>query len=183
VGGCDERVHAVRLKDGVAVTNLASGSYVAASPAVRDGLAYVGHYQGEVLALDLAKGLIRWRFAADGAPAFFASVAVTSTRVLAASRAGVVYCLSRDTGREIWRFQAQDEIDSSPVVARDRVLFGSRDGRLTMLRYDTGELLWSYLVGSPITAAVAVVDGWIVVGAADGVLYAFGEEKKKGGTK
>jgi outer membrane protein assembly factor BamB len=170
-------VHAVRLKDGAAIATLAADSYVAASPAVRDGVVYVGHYQGEVLALDLATGRSRWRFAAEGSPAFFASVAVTSTRVLAASRAGVLHCLARDTGREIWRFQAGDEIDSSPVVARDRVLFGSRDGRLTMLRYDTGELLWSYLVGSSITAAVAVVDGWIVVGAADGVLYAFGDGK------
>ncbi len=177
VGGCDEQVHVVRLKDGTAVAKIAAGSYVAASPAVRGDQAYVGHYTGEVIALDLTAGTVRWRFAAAGAPAFFASVAATATRIVAASRSGVVHGISRNEGKEIWTFQAQGDIDSSPVITRDCVLFGSQDGRITMLRFTTGESLWSYLLGSPISATVAVVDGWIVAGAHDGVLYAFGEAK------
>ncbi|MCF7837363.1 MAG: DUF1016 N-terminal domain-containing protein [Candidatus Marinimicrobia bacterium] len=175
IGGCDEYVHVVRLTDGGLVSMIAAGSYVAASPALRDGQAYVGHYSGEVLGIDLAAGEVRWRFAAEGQPAFFASLAVTTTRVLAGGRHGILHCLARDTGQEIWQFQAQGDIDSSPVVARDRVLFGAGDGRLTMLRFTDGERLWSYLVGSPVTAGVAVVDGWLIAGATDGVIYAFGE--------
>ncbi len=175
IGGCDEYVHSVRLADGGGANLIAAGSYVAASPAVRDGHAYVGHYNGEVLGIDLAAGEVRWRFVAEGNPAFFASLATTSTRVLAGGRHGILHCLARDTGKEIWQFQAQGDIDSSPVVARDRVLFGSRDGRITMLRFTDGERLWSYLVGSALTAGVAVVDGWLIAGATDGVIYAFGE--------
>jgi outer membrane protein assembly factor BamB len=175
VGGCDETVHVVRLADGSGASLIPAGSYVAASPSMRDGHAYVGHFNGEVLGIDLSAGEVRWRFVAEGQPAFFASLATTSTRVLAGGRHGILHCLARETGKEIWQFQAQGDIDSSPVVARDRVLFGSQDGRVTMLQFTDGECLWSYLVGSPVTAGVAVVDGWILAGATDGVLYAFGE--------
>lgn len=175
IGGCDEYIHAVRLADGTRVARFEAGSYVAASPAIRQDNAYVGHYNGEVLGIDIPANEMRWRFTAEGQPAFFASVAVTSTRVLAGGRHGILHALSRDSGKEIWQFQAQGDIDSSPVVAHDRILFGSRDGRITMLRFSDGEQLWSYLVGSPVTASVAVVDGWIVAGANDGVIYAFGE--------
>ena len=176
VGGCDERVHVVALSNGAARATIAAGSYVAASPAVRGRQAYVGHYQGEVLGLDLDRGAVDWRFRPDGAPAFYASVAATSTRVVAASRQeGVVYGLSRTDGKLIWTYPAQGGIDSSPVIAGDRVLFGSQDGRVTMLRFDNGEKVWSYLVGSPVRATVAVVDGWIIAVAVDGGVYAFGK--------
>ena len=175
-GGCDERVHVVALSNGAARATIAAGSYVASSPAVRGRQAYVGHYQGEVLGLDIDRGAVDWRFRPEGEPAFYASVAATATRVVAASRQdGVVHCLSRDDGALIWTYPASGGVDSSPVIAGDRVLFGSQDGRITMLRFDTGEKIWSYLVGSPVRAAVAVVDGWIIAVAVDGGVYAFGE--------
>jgi len=175
IGGCDERVHVVNVNDGTGVAMIEAGSYVAASPALRDGHAYVGHYNGDVLGIDLSTKQVRWRFEAEGEPAFFASPAVTATRVLIGGRHGVLHSLARDTGREIWQYRAQGNIDSAPVVTADRILFGSKDGRITMLRFADGERLWSFLVGSPVNAGVAVVDGWIVAGGTDGVLYAFGE--------
>lgn len=176
VGGCDERVHIVALSNGVGRAAVPAGSYVAASPAVRGNQAYVGHYQGEVLGLDIVRGSVLWRFRPESAPPFYASVAATATRVLAASRQeGVVYALSRADGRLVWSHRAGGGIDSAPVVADDRVVIGSQDGRVSMLRFDTGEQVWSYLVGSPVSAPTAVVDGWIVAVAEDGGVSAFGE--------
>lgn len=179
IGGCDEHVHGARIEDGRGVVKLSAGSHVAASPAIRDAYAYVGHYHGEVLAMNWKENKIRWRFAPSDhdrdRAAFYASPAVTATRVLAGDRDGFLYALARDSGKEVWRFRARRDIDGSPVVARDRVLFGSRDGRLYMLSFSDGELLWSYHIGSPVNATLAVVDDWIVAGAHDGSLYAFGK--------
>ena len=179
IGGCDAMVHVINSKDGTPKAGIDAGSYIAASPAIRNNFAYIGHYGGEVLGIDVTAGEVKWRFTPttepDSPPAFFSSPAVTATRVIAGGRNGVLYCLARTDGKKIWQFQARRDIDSSPVVAGDFVLFGSRDGRLYMIRFSDGKEQWSYLLGSRINATVAVVDGWIVAGAADGFLYAFGE--------
>jgi outer membrane protein assembly factor BamB len=87
-----------------------------------------------------------------------------------------VHCVDRTSGKQIWRFQTLDEVDSSPVIAGDRVVFGSMDGRLYIVNLDDGELITSYEIGAPIIGSPAVAGGLVVVGSDDGRVYVFGEE-------
>jgi outer membrane protein assembly factor BamB len=173
-GGCDGQLHVIRAADGSAEAEIDAGSYVAAAPAVAGGIAYVGTYGNEFLALDLAAGTVAWRFAPpEGAQPFFASPAVAEDRLVTGSRDGFVYCLSRADGALLWRHRTGGEVDASPVVVGDTVLAGSADGRLYLLALADGRLRGQFELGAPVSGSPAVGAGLVVVTTEDGAVHAF----------
>ncbi|MFM7103722.1 MAG: PQQ-binding-like beta-propeller repeat protein, partial [Verrucomicrobiota bacterium] len=172
-GGCDAIVHVVSVTNGTKVREIDAGAYIAASAAVVDQRAYVGHYENEFLCVDLAGGRVAWRYK-DRAFPFMSSPAVTTDRVVVGSHDKRLHCLRRDTGEAVWTFATRGKVQSSPVVAGDKVLVGSDDGRLYLVALADGRELWSYEIGQPVGSSPAVVDGWVVVGSEDGQVYAFG---------
>jgi outer membrane protein assembly factor BamB len=71
-----------------------------------------------------------------------------------------------------WRFQADDKIWSSPVVAAGVVYFGSHDGSLYAVDAATGQLRWSFRIGDTfVIASPAIAAGLVYIGAG-GTLYA-----------
>lgn len=177
-GGCDANMHVVAAQTGKLITQIDIGSYIAGSGAIRDDHAFIGHYGNQFVSVDLNLQKIRWEFgdAENGAP-FFSSPAVTENRVVVGSRDEFVYCIDKATGKEIWKFQTLDEVDSSPVICDNKVVVGSADGRVYMLNLENGEQIWSYEIGAPISTSPAVVDGKVIVGAEDGRIYVFGQAK------
>ncbi len=166
-------IHAVSLADGTEVTELDTGSYIAASAAYVDGQVYLGNYDNVFLRADVEKGEIAWQYT-ESEGAIFSSPAVAEDRVIFGSRDHLVYALRRDNGQRLWTFKTLDEVDSSPAVCGDKVLVGSSDGRLYMLRLSNGKKIWSYEVGQPIISSPAVARGVVVIGCDDGTVYAFG---------
>jgi eukaryotic-like serine/threonine-protein kinase len=154
-----------------------AGAYIAASPAIRDGVAYVGQYEAALLAIDIRKAEVLWRFKNTHEFPFFSSPAVTEDRVVIGARDKRVHCFDRATGKELWDFTARGKVDSSPAIARDNVIAGSDDGRVYILALQDGKELWSYEIGSPVDGSPAVSDGMFVIGAGDGVLYSFGAKR------
>jgi outer membrane protein assembly factor BamB len=138
--------------------------------------AYFGHYENEVLCVDLRAGEVAWRFK-DRPFAYFSSPAVVGERVLIGGRDKRLHCLNTQDGKETWAFSARGKIDSSPVVCGDKVVVGSDDGRLYLVGLADGKERWNYEIGKPITASPAVVDGQVIVGSEDGSVYAFGRKK------
>ncbi len=176
-GGCDEFLHVVDVNSGKKLAAIPAGSYIAASAAIRDHFAYVGHYDSKLICLDLDQQSVVWEYEDEknGAP-FFSSPAVTEKYVIAGSRDDYVHCIDRETGKPVWKFKTLDQVDSSPVVIDNKVIVGSEDGRLYMLDLNTGQQLWSFEIGSSIIGSPAVADGKIIIGADDGRIYAFGEK-------
>jgi eukaryotic-like serine/threonine-protein kinase len=177
-GGCDAILHIVDTADGSRIGGVDVGSYIPGSAAVVDGHAYVGHYNGGLVCIDLADRKIVWKYPdADQGEAFFSSPAVGDERVVVGSRDEQLHCIDRQTGEKIWTFRARDKVDSSPVIAGESVFFGSDDGRLYRVDLASGRLLWTYEIGGAIIGGPAVAGGGIFVGGEDGSLYAFGEER------
>ena len=176
IGGCDNRLHIVALATGRGEASVDLGSYVAASPAVADGVAYIGQYAGRLLAVNLDHHATIWKFSQGDHP-FFSSAAVAADRVVFGGRDRQVHALDRATGRECWSFTTRGEVDSSPVIADGKVIVGSDDGRLYILSLKDGRELWSYRVGPGIATAPAVVADpqgtLIVVTTDDGTVQAF----------
>jgi len=196
-GGCDAMVHVVSIRDGSPIDQIDAGSYIPGSAALSATEAFVGHYDSELLCIDLsesqsqkehgsldkqtsatpgiAPARIPWCYAEGQAP-FFSSPAFDDQRVVVGSRDKKLHCISRKDGAPLWTFQTQGSVDSSPVICRKKVIFGSDDGRLYLVRVDTGELLWSYDIGRPIRSSPAVAYGKVFVGAEDMRMYAFGPD-------
>jgi outer membrane protein assembly factor BamB len=135
----------------------------------------VGTFDHEILALDLTRRRIAWRFAdPERQFPYYASAALGADRVFLGGRDRLVRALDRATGKLIWSFAARARLDSSPVLAGGRLYVGSHDNRLYVLDAATGAKRWEFDAGASITASPALAGGRLVIGTQDGTIYCFG---------
>ncbi len=176
-GGCDELLHVLSVSDGTKTGEVWAGSYIPGSAALVEGRAFLGHYDNQMVCIDINEKKIIWQYEDRDHPnSFFSSPAVGEDRVLIGSRDGYLHCVDKETGEQIWAFRTRDEIDSSPVIAGSSVVVGSLDGRLYVVDLENGKEIWSYEIGAPLFGCPAVTGGFIIIGADDGRVYAFGEK-------
>ena len=117
-----------------------AGGPVRSSPAMVDGVVYVGSHDGNLYALDAATGSLRWSFPTAGAVR--SSPAVVDGVVYVTSWDGNAYAVDAATGQERWRSSIGGLADSSPVVANGIVYVASSD--LYALDAATGVELWNF---------------------------------------
>jgi outer membrane protein assembly factor BamB len=174
VAGCDEMFRGIRVSDGQQVVEVSSGAYTGASPALMAGKAFYGTLNSEVLAVDLERGNVVWRYShPERQFPFYASAAVVGSRVVVGGRDKKVHCLDTGSGRPLWSFLTRARVESSPVVAGSYVYVGSNDGRLYVLDLVDGKKLWEFNAGAPLTASPAVAAGRLVIGSHDGQIFCF----------
>src|SRR5689334_17172230 len=108
-----------------------AGDAIESSAAIADGAVYVGSAKGELLAIDLETGKLRWKYA-TGKDAYIgeSSPAVGAESVFIGDLNGVLHAVGLQDGKARWIFKTDDEIRSSPVVVDDLVLIGSYDTHL-----------------------------------------------------
>ncbi|MQA30340.1 MAG: PQQ-binding-like beta-propeller repeat protein [Luteitalea sp.] len=175
VAGCDEVFRAIRIADGTESYQIKSGAYTGASPVVVGERAYFGTFNNEVLALDLRKRAVAWRYSdPDRQFPYYSSAAFSNARVILGGRDKLVHAIDAATGTAVWTFATRARVDSSPVVAAGRVYVGSSDGRLYVLDEASGKKLWEFDAGAALTASPAIASGRVVIGSQDGRVYAFG---------
>ena len=140
------------------------------SPAIADGVVYVGSEDGRLYALDAATGQEKWSFKTDGE--VYSSPAVAGGMVYVGSGDERLYALDARTGQEKWTFQTDDGVYSSPAVAGGMIYIGSFDGRLYALDARTGQEKWSFKTGSQVLSSPAVAGGVVYFVDTEGYLYA-----------
>jgi len=142
-------VHAVSLDDGSSLWSFATGSGNRATPAVADGLVYVGGgVDGRLYALDAATGSPAWSYATGdyltyAAPTVVDGVVYFGTG-FTAGNGGWIYALDADTGALRWRTFVGAQIFFAPAVGGSLVFGASYDAqRLVALDAATGAEAWS----------------------------------------
>jgi RNA polymerase sigma factor (sigma-70 family) len=170
VSGCDSHLHILRTDNGKEIATVPLGGQTGASVAVRDRMLYVGTMSNQVLAIDLAKRAITWRFESPRGQPFYASAAVTDNLVIAGSRDQIVYALDRKTGKQVWHFATGRKVESSPVVDGKRIFVGSSDGNLYVLSLEVGRPLQKFPLArrGEILASPAIAERCLVIGTRDG---------------
>ncbi len=118
-----------------------TGRVQPASPAVVDGVVYVGTDDRLLLALDAASGDERWRFPTEGAVG--GSAAVAGEVVYIGDEAGFLYAVDGATGDERWRVDLGASLYTAAPAVVDGVV---------------------YLTSGAGGTAPAVVDGVVYVG-------------------
>ena len=106
----------------------ATGGIVYSSPAVANGIVYVGSEDKNLYAIDAVTGKEKWRFTTGDH--VFASPTVADGSVYVRSEDKNLYAIDAVTGKEKWRFATGDHVDSSPAVANGIVYVGSDDKNL-----------------------------------------------------
>ncbi len=147
-----------------------TGSSVGSSPAVANGVVYVGSGDHNVYALNATTGAELWSYTTGGPVS--SSPAVANGVVYVGSYDHNVYALNATTGAERWSYTTGGVVSSSPAVASGVVYVGSNDANVYALNATTGAKLWSYTTGSFVPSSPAVANGVVYVGSYDDNVYA-----------
>ena len=107
---------------------------------------------------------------------FYASAAVSGSLVVSASRDKKVYAINRDTGKEVWNFATEGQVDASAVVVGERVYVGclSNEGQFYVLDLKTGKKLQELELGSAVGGSAGVGPDCLVVGTDKGTVHCLG---------
>ncbi|PYQ24300.1 MAG: serine/threonine protein kinase [Acidobacteria bacterium] len=144
-----------------------AGESIESSAAIADGAVYVGRMGGELLALDLETGKLRWRYPVEGEGIGESSPSVADGVVYVGDLKGNLHAVGAADGKRVWVFKTGGEVKSSPVVADGKVIVGSYDQHLYALDARTGRLAWKLETEGPVHATAAVAGGLTYVTGCD----------------
>ncbi len=148
----------------------ASEDEIRSSPAVHNGVVYVGGYDHNLYALDAEAGECLWKYPADGGIA--SSPCVHEDIVLVGSADCVLYAVDEDSGRIRWTCPTQGKVWSSPRAAFGHVFFGSDDHHLYAVNVQNGRLAWRFETEGRVRSSPAIGDDAIYIGCEGGTIYA-----------
>jgi eukaryotic-like serine/threonine-protein kinase len=180
-----------------------TGGRLISSPAIVNGTAYIGSFDGSLYAVDAERGAVKWKFETEGSVP--SSPAVAGGLVYFGSYDGNFYAVDSATGKKRWSFQTEGERRfaakningilpeketmpdfwdfylSSPVVWEGKVYFGSGDGNIYALDATSGGLKWKFKTGNVVHTSPAIANSTLFIGGFDTFFYALnattGEEK------
>jgi ribosomal protein L40E len=147
-----------------------TGDYVSSSPAVANGVVYVGSDDCNVYALNAAMGTLVWKYTTGSGAS--SCPAVANGVVYVGSGDGKVYALNAATGTLVWNYTTGSYVGSSPTVANGVVYVGSDDCNVYALNAAMGTLVWKHTTGSGVDSSPAVANGVVYVGSNDFKVYA-----------
>ncbi|MBC7924239.1 MAG: PQQ-like beta-propeller repeat protein, partial [Bryobacteraceae bacterium] len=144
---------------------------IESSPAIVAGVVYTGTSAGELLALDLSTGKLKWRYKAGEAIGESSPAAVNNI-VYIGDLDGTLHAVNAIDGKKLWTLATKGEIKGSPVVLDGKVLIGSYDGNLYAADAKTGKLAWTFKTQAQVHATPSVYNGLALISGCDGFLRA-----------
>ncbi len=148
-----------------------TGSWVFSSPAIANGIVYVGSGDGALYALSLSSGAVLWK-AQTGAE-LHVSPAVANGVVYSSSTDGTISAYDATDGQVLWTVTTGFTGASSPAVEGGVVYLAGGQDELLALSTADGSTIWQATLGGPVASSPAVAGGRVYVGDFDGDLYAF----------
>jgi len=148
-----------------------TGDIINSSPAVANGLVYVGSKDNKLYAFDALTGHPKWT--ALTGDAIYSSPTIANGLVYVGSTDHKLYAFDALIGRLKWATTTSDIITASPTIANGLVYIGSEDHKLYAFDALTGQRQWVTPAGDAIDSSPAIANGLVYVGSHDGKLYAF----------
>jgi outer membrane protein assembly factor BamB/tRNA A-37 threonylcarbamoyl transferase component Bud32 len=143
---------------------------VRSTPAVHNGVVFVGAYDNNLYAVRADNGEFLWKYPTEGGIA--SSPCVHGGRIFFGSADRLLYAINEDSGRIAWTCPTQGSIWSSPRVAFDHVFFGSDDQNLYAANVYSGRVVWKFSADGKVRSSPAIGEDTIYVGCEAGMVYA-----------
>jgi outer membrane protein assembly factor BamB len=146
---------------------------VEATPTISDSVLYIGRIDGFMSALSLASGDTLWNFETMGQISASPNTGVFEGReaVVFGSYDNYLYCIDRETGAELSRFESGYYINGAVALWRDHFLSGGCDAWLRIVNGTTGELSDSLKLDTYIPASPAIAGDYAYVADHSGNVY------------
>jgi len=175
---------ALNAKTGLVDWRKSLGRCAASSPTIGKGVVYQSYMHrvvcsqdqagadGFVVAWDARTGRELWRYRTQPVES---SPLLHGNRLFFGSWDHGVHAISAKTGKRIWRFQANNQVNTSAAWWKGRIFIGDDSGTLYALSAKTGKLLWSSGAGTEFWYATPTVAyGRVYIGNTDGTMYVYG---------
>ncbi len=155
----------------------AAGSYVSSSPAFNSNMLYVGTMSGNLLGYMVTLGEPQYPWPVNYKSGISTSLLTTGDKTLYFGTSnGVLYAIDSLSSDEKWKFQADANIDTTPVINNGLIIFGSDSpngtGKVYALNSEKGRMEWSVSAGGFISNGLDAGDNVAYFGSQDGKLYA-----------
>ena len=158
-------VYALNASTGDRIWSYPTGDFVQSSPAVADGVVYIGSDNGNIYAINAKTGAKSWNYSTGGPVR--SSPTVVNGIVYVGSEDGNVYALNASTHEKIWDYTTGGigflSYAPSPAFANGIVYIGSRDRNVYALNASTGAKIWNYSTGGEVFGSAAVTNGRVYV--------------------
>jgi eukaryotic-like serine/threonine-protein kinase len=135
-------------------------------PVVFDGVSYASVGPG-VVAVDAGSGSRKWLTTPPEGQTIVGP-AVDNKGLYIPVPFGRMLALDRQTGTELWRFQADDKLEASPTLADGRLYFGSAQAKtFYCIDVQRGQLVWKAQLELEPNSVPVVSDGLVVFSVED----------------
>ena len=134
-----------------------TGSPIQSSPAVMDGIAYVGNNAGVLSAIRVSNGAPAWTYSTPSGAPIHSAPAVDGSLVLFGSNDGTLYEVSTTTGTLFGSLAIGGKL-TSPAAINGTAYISSENGAVVaVLESNKGSplLMWTVSLGAPIHSSVA----------------------------
>ena len=152
-----------------------TGAEIKSSPAINDGIVFIGSADANVYAIDLEKGHKIWEYTTGDFVE--ATPCVVNGCVFVGSSDGFLYALDAKTGSLKFKYETGSQIlgaanwTRSPDGQSIWILVGSYDNILYCLDSADGRLIWKYETDNYINGSPAVGEGIVAFGGCDAQIH------------
>src|SRR5262249_2800955 len=119
---------------------------IRSTPALGDGILYVGAMDGSLYAVDTNTGSQLWSVKTGSAirshPLFYKESASDSGTVYFGPDDDYLYAIDARTGEVKWKYRATDDIISAPCYYDGLLIFNSADSQIHAVSVTTGKARW-----------------------------------------
>ncbi|MCJ8209235.1 PQQ-binding-like beta-propeller repeat protein [Mucilaginibacter sp. RS28] len=89
-------------------------------------------------------------------------------KIILTDTKGLIYALSKATGKKVWAYQTGGKIYSTPAVSGGYVVAGSSDNHIYCVSAKTGKLIWKLAAEKAVVASPVIKNKVVYIGASDG---------------
>ncbi len=152
-----------------------TGAEIKSSPAIDDGLVFIGSADANVYAIGLENGRQVWAYPTGDAVE--ATPCVVDGCVFVGSSDNFLYALDAKTGSLKWKYETDGQIlgaanwTRSPDGQSAWILVGSYDNKLHCVDSANGKVMWTYETDSYINGSPAVGEGIVAFGGCDAMIH------------
>lgn len=168
----NSRLYSISATSGNIIWSADNGLPTVGSPAVAEGVVYIGSGSYYLQAFNINTGNLLWNYSTAGP--IHSSPAVSNGIVYFGSDDGKIYAINALLGNLMWSYYTGNKIRATPAVANGIVYVGSGYGSGTSLyAFDslTGDVKWVFVGGGNIESSPAVANGVVYFTATNGKLY------------
>ncbi len=137
-----------------------TGAKIWSTPAVQQGILYVGSFDKKVYALDASTGAEKWEFTTGGV--ITATPVVVDGTLYVGSFDQSFYALDAASGHLKWRFEGKNGFWATPIVVNGTIYAPALDGKVYVIS-TSGEKIAAVDLNGPISSSPVLVGSSVIL--------------------